>query len=787
MRLVSRQHQRINAGHSDRPGQDRRRAANGRPSVRSRPGLESLEDRALLSGVSFSSAVSYAVGVDVQDAVSVAEGDFNGDRKLDLAVAGTDPSNSAGEVSVLLGNGDGTFQTAMKFAVGSEPRSVAVADFNGDGKTDLAVANQESGTVSVLLGKGDGTFQSAQNFAVGDNESVAVADFNGDGKGDLVVANGVLLGNGDGTFQAERNFAGAGDTAAVADFNGDGKPDVVLGRFSGSDSVLLGNGDGTFQAARNVTDAFGDAFQGDFVAIGDWNGDKKLDLAEISGGFVTVEVGNGDGTFQFTQVFNSQINSGPVVVGDFNGDGKPDLALGGGGFSATNLAVVLGNGDGTFGTPQFPDGGGFSPAVAVGDFNGDGKPDLASANVSGFAGSAGTVRVVMNALAATTAVSGPASSSYGQSVTYTATVTSGGGPVTAGTVTFLDGGQLPGLPLSPAISAALPLDANGQASFSIASLNAYTHTITASYSGTPSGAGTTGFGPGVSSTTLTVAPLPLSVAAINFSAIAGAPVSAVIATFINPDPFGTAASYTATIDRGDGSTTSGIITGTGTLTVSGGAHAYADPGTDAVSVQISHNLGNTTTATVNATANVTSLGQGVKHGLTGGIGFWHNKKGQALINSLNDGSNATALSTWLATSFPNLYGAGAGANNLTGDTDAQVAAYYTTQFALSGSNVEAEVLATALNVYATTQSLGGTTGQAYGFTVSATGLGADSLSVGADGSAFGVANKTKLNVYELLKSVDEQAVSGVLFNGDKKLRKQANDLFDALNNAGAIS
>ena len=177
----------------------------------------------------------------------------------------------------------------------------------------------------------------------------------------------------------------------------------------------------------------------------------------------------------------------------------------------------------------------------------------------------------------------------------------------------------------------------------------------------------------------------------------------------------------------------------------------------------------------------------MQHGLTGGIGFWHGKNGQALINSFNGGSNATALSTWLATSFANLYGAGAGVNNLTGETNAQVAAFYQSQFALPGSNLEAEVLATALNVYATTLSLGGTTGQAYGFTVSADGLGADSFNVGADGAAFGVANKTTLNVYELLQAVNRQSVDGVLYNGDATLRKKANDLFDALNKAGSIS
>src|SRR5262249_49388101 len=108
-------------------------------------------------------------------------------------------------------------------------------------------------------------------------------------------------------------------------------------------------------------------------------------------------------------------------------------------------------------------------------------------------------------------------------------------------------------------------------------------------------------------------------------------------------------------------------------------------------------------------------------------------------------------------------------------------------FALPGSNLEAEVLATALNVYATTQSLGGSIGQAYGFHVTATGLGADSFNVGADGAAFGVANNSTRNVYELLQAVDEQILDGVLYNGHQTLRREANDLFDALNKAGAIA
>jgi hypothetical protein len=285
--------------------------------------------------------------------------------------------------------------------------------------------------------------------------------------------------------------------------------------------------------------------------------------------------------------------------------------------------------------------------------------------------------------------------------------------------------------------------------------------------------------------TLTVTAAPLSATGVNFSTTAGALFSGTVATFTNADPFGTAASYTAQIAWGDGSSSAGVISrGSGsTLTVSG-SHTYADPANEAVHVTISHIHGYTTTATTTATANVTGQGQGVQEGETAGIGFWQNKNGQALLTSFNGGSRSTALSAWLASAFPNLYGAGAGAHNLSGDTNAQVGAFYLTWFDLHGPKAEAEVLATALNVYATTSSLGGTAGHSYGFTVSATGLGARSFNVGADGAAFGVANNTALNVFELLKAVNKKAVNGQLYNGNTKLRTQANDLFASLNKAG---
>jgi hypothetical protein len=152
-----------------------------------------------------------------------------------------------------------------------------------------------------------------------------------------------------------------------------------------------------------------------------------------------------------------------------------------------------------------------------------------------------------------------------------------------------------------------------------------------------------------------VSPAPLSATGVNISATAGAPFSGIVATFTNADPFGSAASYTALINWGDGSTSVGVISGTGTLKVTG-SHTYADPINEPVQVTISHNLGYTTTATTKATATVTSLGLGVSTGQTAGIGFWQNTNGQALIASFNGGSTSTMLSAWLASTFPTCTG-----------------------------------------------------------------------------------------------------------------------------------
>ncbi len=321
----------------------------------------------------------------------IAVGDFSGDGKLDLAVA----QGSGDLISLLMGYGDGTFQSPKHYAVGTGPGAIAVGDFNGDGKLDLVVANADDDTVSVLLGNADGTLQSPQINAVGNLPgATAVGDFNGDGKLDLAVANAdddtvsVLLGIGDGTFQAPQIFGAGGlpnlynssSSAAIAvgDFNGDGKLDLAVANGGdGAVSVLLGIGDGTFQAPMSYAAGkypFGNL---DAITVGDFNGDDKLDLAVADGGSGTVSVllGNGDGSFQSQQTFSVGSGPGAIAVGDFNGDDKLDLAVADGGSST--VSVLLGNGDGSFQSQQTFSVGSGPGAIAVGDFNGDDKLDLA--------------------------------------------------------------------------------------------------------------------------------------------------------------------------------------------------------------------------------------------------------------------------------------------------------------------------------------------------------------------------------------------------------------------------
>ena len=286
-------------------------------------------------------AVPYATA---DRSYSVAVGDFNRDGKLDLAVA----DYATNTVSVLLGNGDGTFQAHVAYATGRWPELVVVGDFRGDGKLDLVVSNSGDNNISVLLGNGDGTFQPAANYSV--TGGVAVGDFYRDGKLDLAVADStsininVLLGNGDGTFQLAGSYSipSAPTSMAVADFNADGKLDLVVatnGNVSNNTvSILLGNGDGTFQAHVDYQTGTKNPAS---VAVGDFNGDGKLDLvvADLFSTDVRLLLGDGDGTFGAAATYAAGSGPSSVAMGDFNADGRLDIAVADSG-SAT-VSVLL--------------------------------------------------------------------------------------------------------------------------------------------------------------------------------------------------------------------------------------------------------------------------------------------------------------------------------------------------------------------------------------------------------------------------------------------------------------
>ncbi len=366
--------------------------------------------RASCTAPSFAATASFSAGTKPY---SVAVGDFNGDRKLDLASA----NPGSGNVSILLGDGTGKFGAAANFAAGTNPASVAVGDFNKDGKQDLAVANSGSRNVSILLGDGTGKFSAATNFAVGTNPvSVAVGDFNKDGNQDLAVANSgtnnvsILLGSATGAFGAATNLAvGTSPTSVVVgDFNKDGNQDLAVANLGSNNiSVLLGSATGAFGAATNIS--IGTVTVGGItapinaprtIAVGDFNKDGIQDLVTADAGTnnvnvassgVTILLGNGIGGFGTPTTFPVASLTVFVAVGEFNGDGNLDVVTATEG--TDNVSILLGNGIGGFGAvTNFSVGANAVPtSVAVGDFNGDGKPDVASTNYA-----PNTVGVLLN-------------------------------------------------------------------------------------------------------------------------------------------------------------------------------------------------------------------------------------------------------------------------------------------------------------------------------------------------------------------------------------------------------
>jgi hypothetical protein len=317
--------------------------------------------------------------------VAVVSADFNQDGKADLAVANRDDNT----ISILLGNGDGTFQPAVNYG-GATPDSLALGDFNNDGKVDLVVAGY--GVVNLLMGNGDGSFHPIDPGITG--ERPVAADFNGDEKLDLaVIQDGYVLcgsyyekafvvypGNGDGSFQSSVfTYCGRVFGYVPRDFNHDGKLDLVslfdyLGDYANF-GEYAGDGDGVFQNPIVLKLSSGPALS---LAATDLNGDGNLDvIGATSVGTIAVALGQGDGTFSPSIEYSTgyQSTAGGLVAQDVNLDGSPDVVATG----YNGVAVLLNKGDGTFaaGSDYVVYAVANSGGVAVSDFNGDGKPDIA--------------------------------------------------------------------------------------------------------------------------------------------------------------------------------------------------------------------------------------------------------------------------------------------------------------------------------------------------------------------------------------------------------------------------
>jgi hypothetical protein len=434
-----------------------------RPSIRHRRlTVELLEDR-ITPTISFTGFSG--VGSTVSTARGVAVGDLSGNGINDIAVGGV------GGVNIFMGDGKGNFKLTSSVSGIADIYQLFLVDLTGNGKLDLVGIYSDDGAGSqiyVAMGNGNGTFQHPitwfEQYTIA---SMAVGDLNGEGLPDFVASTpgriAVFLNDGSGRLFNSPTFYSFGNPATdvvggvvVGDFNGNGHPDIAVGDITGNSvDVFPNNGDGRFE---NPT-IYNNPVQGGTVDLvtGDFNNDGKLDLIAVYGGSTDIGlyIGNGNGTFQTPELINTTIEATPVattayLAADFDKDGSLDLAFTGGFDGQSGLYIFPGNGDGTFGEPiSLVNGGGYT--LTTGDFTGDGLPDLADV----YDGSPGLLNIALNTTRYTTLssfnVSAPTTVNVGQLIHVTLTAQNAIGATLTGytgTVNFSSADQQAGFPAS---------------------------------------------------------------------------------------------------------------------------------------------------------------------------------------------------------------------------------------------------------------------------------------------------------------------------------------------------